>query len=251
MPKLNNILRLVLESKEPIIRNEEMVLQGFSRQEVSRALAALTRAGEIYKISSGLFSKEKIESLDIFYLAQKIFSGYLGLTSACYIYGWLEYFPFEIFVITANKSAKKKVGKFFLRTVDFGKRATGSTLFQNYFISTKGKTLFDIFYKPEFVGGWKEVMKIVYKSDAGENDWEEFLRFAFKFGSKSFLQRTGYLLYRLKEETGKKIPIDLKKLKPKKPSVVKIGSGKIFKFSKDWKIFDCEGEKIFEWFHGS
>lgn len=250
MTKLSSILALIMGKKESIVTTGEIISQGYRGVDVSRILTMLSKDNVIYKISRGIYSKHPPESVDVFYLSQRIFPGYLGMASACYLYGWLEYFPFEIYNVTKNKSSSRKVGKFFIRAVALKEKAVGSQLFGKYVISSKGKTLFDIFYRPDMVGGWEEAMKIIYKSDADRQDWEEFLGFSSRFGSSSFRQRAGYTISCLKERTNKKIPIALGRLKPKTMVVARLGSGKTVSFSDDWQIVDCLGEDIFRWYDG-
>lgn len=249
MTKLSNILRLIME-KGGVVTTGELVSQGYPKADVSRILSELSKDRAIYKISRGIYSKDPMESMDIFYLSQRIFSGYLGMTSACYLYGWLEYFPFNIYVVTRSKSSSKRIGKFLVRAVALKEKALGSCIFGKYILSTKGKTLFDVFYKPQLVGGWKEAMKVLYKSDANKQDWEEFLAFSLKFGSSSFRQRAGYLISKFQEKTNRKIPLNLKNLKPENMVVVKLGSGKAASFSREWQLVDCLGDELFWWYDG-
>ena len=233
MTKLNEITKVLMETDTDLFTFQHFINLGFPKTEVARILSLLVRYGVIYKVRRGIYSKKPIEELDVFKLAQTIFPGYLGFSTACYIYGWLEYFPFTIYVVTVSTSKQLKLKNFLIKAVALKQKAIGSTRIKGYLVSTKGKTLFDLLYKPTFVGGYSEIVKILKKVKLSRADLKEFVFYAKKFGSKSFMQKSGYLLSR--------VGIHLDELHVQNPVITIIpGNGK-GRFNKEWMVIDKLG----------
>jgi len=233
MTKLNEITKIIMETDTDVFTFEHFINLGFPKTEVARILSLLVRHGVIYKVRRGIYSKKPVEEVDVFKLAQTVFPGYLGFSVACYIYGWLEYFPFTIYVVTVSTSKQLRLKNFLIKAVALKQKAIGSTRFKDYLISTKGKTLFDILYKPGFVGGYNEVVKILKKAKLSKDDLKEFVFYAKKFGSKSFMQKSGYLLSR--------VGIHLDELHVEHPAVAVIPGKSKGRFNKEWMIIDKLG----------
>ncbi len=247
MTKLSSILRFILEKKEGLVLTDELISLGFYRVSVSRVLGKLVKEGILFKIRRGVYSKHKLESLDVFLLASTLFGGYLGFATACYLYKWLEYYPFEVHVVTKDRSGQFRVGDSMIEVVALKEKAVGSGRFKDYVVSTKAKTVFDIFYKPELIGGYRELVKVLYNADLLKKDWLEFKRFVEMFGTKSYRQRVGFILSELREVTGKKMPA-LNWLKPREMVVTNLGDG-MGAYSKEWGIINCLGDELFGWYN--
>jgi predicted transcriptional regulator of viral defense system len=182
-------------------------------------------------------------------IGSRIFSGYLGFSSALRLYDLLDYEPFTVFVVSAKRSISIQVGEYSFRCVYMGEKAVGQTLYKGLYVSTKAKTFFDCFLKPQYAGGYSNIAQALYLNK--EIDWEEFRKYFEAYASSSLMQRTGYVLELLKDETGKKVPEkvisflgsnigDKTRLVPDTKAK---GS-----YVASWKLTDNEGkEKIMSW----
>ncbi len=115
----------------------------------------------------------------------------------------MEYEPFTIFFATNYKSRTFSIAQYTFKIINIANKAEGITKIDNYILSNLEKTFFDCFYKPNYVGGYQNILKAMY--DAKLN-WKSFLDYFKKFASTSLSQRTGYILELMSEKTNYKIP---------------------------------------------
>ena len=220
-------------------------ITGVNAETLSVLLSKLAKKGWITRLKKGVYfinylNKNTLE--DIFIAAQDIFNGYIGFSSALYLYGAVDEFPSVIYVCTAKKSSSITVNKIELRAVSLGKRATGMVVYKDYFVSSKAKTLYDCFYKPELSGGYSTILSAVPRLQLTASDWREFIFYVEKFGNPSFSRKAGFLL----ELLSKKIKISIPDFVFSKLNVgnqiTKLGSGKEGKFIKKWKLVNYVGD---------
>ncbi|MBI5332116.1 MAG: hypothetical protein HZB65_00940 [Candidatus Aenigmarchaeota archaeon] len=216
------------------------------------AIHNLLKKGLFFSLKKGVyviqppFTKEIVIE-DPFYTAQSLFNGYIGFSSALYIYKLMDEIPFTIFISTRNHSLSKKIGEYEYKAVSLGDRFSGYVQKDNYLVSNLPKTFFDCFYIPEYSGGYSNILRAVYRAKMTDKEWYEFLYYCKQEGS-AFYQRVGYLLSLLK----KPIPI-LKELKKHTKTAVKLdpktGNGTL---NKEWKVIDNIGKKqlMSWWYHG-
>lgn len=222
--------------------------------QINKIFSALASHGYLYRVKKGVYLvQQKPSDMPViknpYRIAQAMFNGYIGFSSALRIYDLLDYEPFTIFVVTKNKSREKSIGEYVFRSVAMGKRATGMTYFKGIYTSTLAKTFFDCFYKPHYGGGYSTITKALYEA---ELDWQEFLKY-FEFASSSLCQRTGYVLDLMRETD--KIPEEvLNSLGKKVKNNTKlIPSGKASgEYNKKWLVLDNLGKaNILSWWkHG-
>ena len=236
--------------------NEEIggVFPDLKPRQINKICSNLSSKGYLHRLKKGIYLVQKKPS-DIpaiknpYKIALALFKGYIGFSSALRIYNLLDYAPFTIFVVTANKSKEEKIGEYTFKAVAMGKRAVGLTYYKGIYLSSISKTFFDCFYKPQYCGGYSAITKAI--NDA-EFDWSEFIRY-FDFASDSLCQRTGYVLERMEEETKKKIPPLDPFRKRVKNNTKLVPSGKAGgKYIKKWKVLDNLGKEniLSWWYHG-
>jgi predicted transcriptional regulator of viral defense system len=224
-------------------------------------LYRLEKKGWITSVRKGVYLRlpavaaleGKVYLEDPFIVALKVFNGYLAFQSALRVHGLSEYQPFTIFIATKNKSGTIKLLKQYeIKAIILGKRYVGYEIKNDYRVSSIAKTFFDCFYRPQYAGGYSEVLKSLYFCK--EMNWKEFLSYFKKFASHSLCQKVGYLLSLLKDETDYKIPsfvIDYlkKRVHVKTRLDPKLPGGKL---NKEWYVIDNIGKKelLSWWLHG-
>jgi len=232
MTKLNEMRRLIIERDVEIITAYELHSLGYSKSWLKYALKVLVREKTLYRLKKGMYSKTNPESMDLFKTATLLFGGYLGLSTAAYIHGWTDEYQYTIFVLTDKTSKKMNLCNHEFRAISVKKRFSGSCYYNNYVVSTKWKTVFDLLYFIDIFGA--SALKYISNAKMSKKEWKDFIRYA-KSESKSFRQKTGYILEKLNKNA------ELQQLIPKKPVVVKLGKGSKSKFDKKWKVLDYMG----------
>ena len=107
-------------------------------------MSRLCKAGRLIRLKRGVYSANPIN--DAFMAAQRIYSGYIGFSSALYIHKLITEMPFTITVVTVYKSGTKRIGTYEFRAVALKEKAIGFENIGNLTVSTKAKTLFDCIY---------------------------------------------------------------------------------------------------------
>ena len=225
------------------------IFPNYSPQKINKLCHNLILKGYFYPIKRGVyivndFPSEKPLISNPFKLASYINKGYIGFSSALRLYNLITYEPFTIFIVTQNKSRELTVGNYLFKTVSMGKKATGTTFFKNVYVSTIEKTVFDCFYKPQYAGGYGEIIKAL--TNIKKINWYQILTYFNNFASNALFQRTGYILDLLYKNDSGNIPKYLIKEFNKniKNTTRLIPSGPSKgKYIKKWKLIDNLGEK--------
>ncbi|MDE2590798.1 MAG: type IV toxin-antitoxin system AbiEi family antitoxin domain-containing protein [Patescibacteria group bacterium] len=214
----------------------------------------LTRVGKgVYlRLPASTAMEGKVYLEDPMQVATKMFQGYIAFSSALKVHGLSEYEPFTIYVATKEKSETVTLLKNYeIRAVKFGRRYTGFEKKEKYAVSTISKTFFDCFYRPQYAGGYSEVLKSLHRAE--KIDWSELEKYLDKFGSSSLCQKIGYMLSLLKE-TEFELPQDLiNYLKNRVKNKTKIDFGrKGGTYNKEWMIIDNIGKNnlLSWWYNG-
>lgn len=185
-------------------------------------------------------------------VAAKMFNGYIAFSSALKVHGLSEYEPFTIYVATRTKSETIDLLKDYeIRAVKFGRRYDGFEKKAKYTVSTIPKTFFDCFYRPQYAGGYQEVLKSLHR--AGKIDWKEFEAYLERFGSSSLCQKIGYMLSLLKETEFEPPQHLVKYLKGRIKNKTKLDfdrSGGTY--NSEWMVIDNIGKKnlLSWWYNG-
>ncbi len=202
-------------------------------------LSRMQKKGWITRLKKGMYvvnSPNSTQLNDPFLAALRIFGGYLGFSSALYIYNLTDEQISTIYVCTLNKSGKRIMGDITINAIRLGRRATGMTFLNGYFVSSKPKTLYDCFYKPELSGWYSNILAAVNRLKLSDSDWDMFLFYVRKFGNSGFSRKVGFLLELLKNKVGTDIPGSVIQKLNTSGSVVKLGLGRNGKFIKKWNV---------------
>lgn len=221
---------------------------GYSPQKINKTCHHLLSKGYLYPIKKGVYLINQTNSnkpliSNPFLIAPYINNGYIAFSSALRLYDLITYEPFTIFIVTPHKSQEKELGNYLYKTIAMGEKATGATFQKNVYVSTIEKTFFDCFYKPQYAGGYREIIHAF--SNKPTIEWDQFLFYFNHFASNSLFQRSGYILDLLIQhqiinppkklmQTFKKHIGNKTKLVPSKPSK---GT-----YIKKWKVLDNIGE---------
>ncbi len=209
-------------------------------QSVRNALSSLAGKGRLYRVKRGLYlrceepGKPVVE--DVEKLATLVFKGYIAFAAALRHWGLLDYESFTVFVATRKKSGIRDVGEYRVQAVSMGDRAVGMIFHGEVHVSSLEKTVFDCLYKPQHSGGYPLVARAVSES---EPDWKEVAKWFELLGSRSLVQRAGYVLARagnapdwllrdFRSKAGTRVWLD--------PSGRRTGS-----YVREWKIMDNVG----------
>ncbi len=198
---------------------------------------------EIYLIQSDPSQKPLIS--DPSKIALQIYPGYLAFHSALRIYDLTEYEPFTIFIATAGKSHTIKIGEYIFKYISV-KNTEGVEFYKNVYVSSKTKTFYDCFSKPQYCGGYSVIAKALYLNKGC--DWNKLKAYFENFASDTLCQRSGYVIELIKKANIVEIPDFIisyfkSRIKTTARLIPQNKSGG--KYIKEWHILDnLGGENI-------
>lgn len=240
----------LISSKTVNIVTTNQLKDLFPRLNINKICYSLEKKNYLFRLKKGVYliqreasKKPMIE--DPFLIPEHLYKGYLAFSTALKIHGLLEYEPFTIFFVTDYKSKTFSIAQYTFKIINLTNKAEGVTKTGNYIVSNLEKTFFDCFYKPNYAGGYQNIVKALY--DAKLN-WLPFLNYFKKFASASLFQKTGYVIELMSKKTDYKVPrfvIDFfKKRKKVNTKLLATGSGH---FVKEWKVIDNSPD-LFGWY---
>ncbi|MDG6220574.1 MAG: hypothetical protein QCI38_03900 [Candidatus Thermoplasmatota archaeon] len=242
-----------------VVKVEEVrdIFPELSQGMLHKLLSSMAAKGYLYRVKRGLYLVHKEPSSspvveDPYKLALSLFNGYIGFSSALKLHGLIEYEPFTILVATPDRSATRELGNYTFRAVSLGEKAVGLDLRDGLYISNIEKTFFDCFYKPQHGGGYGTVTRALYEQET--MDWDGFMRYFEQFASPGLCQRTGYVLDKMKEELGFRVPDNvLSRLQGMESGTTKLIPSSLSrgKYSSKWNVLDNAGHgAVLGWYHG-
>jgi len=164
---------------------------------INKICSSLSKKGYLYRIRRGVYiiqhePSQKPLISNPYNIALQIYPGYLAFSSALRIYDLIEYEPFTIFIATTGKSRKIKLGEYTFRYISMGDKAIDTKFYKNVYVSSKTKTFYDCFYKPQYSGGYSTIVKALYLNEGC--NWNKLNKYFEKFASDALCQRSGYIL---------------------------------------------------------
>ncbi len=221
----------------------------YSSQKINKICHGLMKKGYLHPIKRGVYlindrASEKPMIKDPYQIASYLNKGYIGFSSALRLYDLTTYEPFTIFLVHPRKSRTKTIGNYVFKTVCMGRRATGATFYKNVYVSNREKTFFDCFFKPEYAGGYQEIINAF--SNKFDFDWDLFLDYFLRFASNALFQRSGYILELLQDQDLISPPdYVLKTFKDHIGNTTRLLPSKSSKgtYIKQWKLLDNIGRK--------
>ncbi len=250
LTKEEQILFSVVKKSE-IIDNSfiKELFPTYSSKKINKICHNLLSKGYLYPIKRGVYivnetpTKKPIIHNPLT-IASYVNKGYIGFSSALRVHNLTDYEPFTIFIVTPSTSEEKRIGNYIFKTVSMGKKATGTIFYKSVYVSNMEKTFFDCFYKPQYAGGYKEIIKAL--SICKNIKWREFLNYFEKFASDALFQRSGYILDQtIKENLINPPEYIIKTFKTHIGNTTKLLPGSKSKghYIKNWKLIDNIGQK--------
>ena len=233
------------------LKDIKRLFPDISRGKINKVCSSLSKKGHLYRIKRGVYiiqqepSQKPLVS-NPYEIALQIYPGYLAFSSALRIYDLIEYEPFTIFIGTAGKSRKIKLGEYTFRYLSMGNKAIDIKFYKNVYVSSKTKTFYDCFYKPQYSGGYSGIVKALYLNEGC--NWDELRDYFEKFASDALCQRSGYVLEIIKNAGIIEVPgfiISYLKSRIKTNSRLIPLNKSAGKYILEWKILDnLGGENI-------
>ena len=237
--------------KTDIIDNSfiKEIFPNYTSQKINKICHKLMIKGYLHKIKRGVYIVNETPSdkpiiKDPFKIAPYLNKGYIGFSSALRLYDLISYEPFTIFIVTPKKSKEIEIENYLYKIVSMGKKATGVTYHKDVYISNIEKTFFDCFYKPQYAGGYREIIKAL--TNNYDIKWDRLLKYFETFASDALFQRSGYILNLLIEKNSINPPkYFIKEFKAHIGNTTKLVPAKKSKgrYIKQWKLIDNIGKK--------
>ncbi|PKP59872.1 MAG: hypothetical protein CVT88_04405 [Candidatus Altiarchaeales archaeon HGW-Altiarchaeales-1] len=228
--------------------NIKQLFSDISEEKINKVCSSLSKKGHLYRIKRNIYliqsePSEKPLILNPYKLALQIYPGYLAFHSALRIYDLTEYEPFTIFIATAGKSCMIKTGEYIFKYI-FTKNTEGVEFYKNVYVSSKTKTFYDCFSKPQYCGGYSAITKALYLNKGC--DWDKLKEYFENFASDTLCQRSGYVLELIKKANIVEIPdfiISYFKSRLKTTARLIPQNKSAGKYIKEWRILDNLGSE--------
>jgi predicted transcriptional regulator of viral defense system len=211
-------------------RSVKLALGGrTSSRSVNRALRKYVDERLLVKLRNGVYAKT---SANQFAVADYLFRGYVGFSSALYLHGLKTEVEDRVMVCTRKKYTARKFGRVTLTPVFFSDFLYGTETLGGVVVSTYAKTLFDMLYKPAYADFF-DFYRAINQRAPGREAWAELLLYLER-ANLTTIRRAGYAL------DGKAPDWFTKKLSGMSAKVGKsfFARKKLVNFSRKWRIYD-------------
>ena len=165
-----------------------------------RAIGSLLRKAVLVQVKKGLYFVTKDGEYDRFLLGQHLFRGYLGFSTALWLWGLKTEEPYDCYVVIPKSKGKRLIKGFHYQSVALGRRAVGSIYLKGYRLSSRAKTFFDCLLMPKYAGGIPRIISALALAKFTDGEWREWLGYVERIGTKSLAQRAGYVLSAAKRD---------------------------------------------------
>lgn len=188
------IKNINIEMLPEVFRVEEMLkLSGRSltRRRLTYAISRLLEDKKLIKVINGVYSKTG----NVFYIAYKLYGGYIGFASALYLHGLKTEVEPTVYLCTASHHAKAvKILGSVIETVDMREMQYGTTLIdvmgRQVRVSTYAKTLFDMLDKPRYAN-YFDMYRAINMRPLKKEEWKELFYYS-RNSSITTIRRIGY-----------------------------------------------------------
>ncbi len=157
---------------------------------VNYMVSRLLEEKKLVRIKNGMYSKTG----DVFYIAYRLYNGYIGFSSALYLYGLKDEIEAAVYVcVPKHAKAAMILGKT-IEPVNMADNDYGASLIElnghQILVSTYAKTIFDMLSKPRYAN-YFDMYRAVRIRPLAAGEWKELLYYA-KSSSISDIRRIGY-----------------------------------------------------------
>jgi len=176
----------------PVVFNiSEIIARGkLTRRVVDYAIKKYIKEKKLIKIKRDVYSK----TADPFYVADKLYKGYIGFSSALYLYGLKTEIEATIIVCTSKTQKRTKFLDKMLVPVNMSTQFFGYSLIAvnglDIPVSTLPKTVFDMFYRPKYAN-YYDLYRAINSRSISPKEWATILYYA-KSSNLTTVRRLGY-----------------------------------------------------------
>lgn len=229
LPEVFRVSQLLKTNRSLTMRSLNYALNNYLKQK------------KLIKIKRDLYSK----TADPFYVASAIYNGYIGFSSALYLYRLKTEIENEIQIcVPSNKPKTKFMDKTIvpINMADefFGtsfEEVSGNTIL----VSTFPKTVFDMFYRPRHAN-YHDLYRALNTRRLTEADWNKLLYYA-KSSNLATIRRIGYGLEKFAPERFLKT---LNAISKKGGKTAYFFGDNAVNYNSKWGIFDSLNIKRWE-----
>lgn len=201
------------EQDQRIIKLEDVAqVLGISKRYASKVVHTLTRKNAFEKIKAGLYVRfpasivinKGIYQEDPILIARVLRKDYfLSYYTALRLHGLSQQIAKVFYVSNMEDSGKISYHANIIQLVRLSPQHFFGMTHQEYsgqeiLVSDKERTLLDVINRPEYSGGWVEVIECL--RNAKGIDWDKLHKYLLRFKMKSLIQRGGYIFEALKDE---------------------------------------------------
>jgi len=246
------IARLSYEKITVITQEQFDKLFGYPKSVREKTFYRLSKKGILKRIKNGVYLYSPLEAgpagsnINEFLIPPLFFpkkNYYVGYSTMYNYYGFTDQLFQTMYILNTSMQKEKVVGNVRFRMVKVSaKRLYGIETIRikdtDVIVSDREKTLLDLFYFPEPVGGLRKAFEIL-KTDvlAGKTDISKLIKYALKSSNTAIMKRIGITL------EGSGVPED--KLNPllsaiKKSSLINLypSSSRKGRINKKWQVIE-------------
>lgn len=201
------------ERDQRVVKLEEIAeVLGISRRYASKVLHTLAKKNAFEKIKSGLYVRFPASIVinrgayqeDPILIARVLKEQYfLSYYTALRLHGLSQRITKVFYISNKDESGKVNYHGNTIKLVRLNPQRFFGIITQEYSgqeisVSDMERTLLDIIDRPEYSGGWSEVIESL--RNAKGIDWNKLYEYLLELKMKSLIQRSGYIFETLKDE---------------------------------------------------
>ena len=165
------------------------VYRDMTKRTIERAMERYEKEGAITRLKRGLYAKATANQFSV---AMGVYTGYIGFSSALYLFGLKTELETNMHVCTSK--AEKTVSFMGTRIIpiNMGKFLYGTRMLNDVVVSTYAKTIFDMLYKPKYANFF-DLFRALNQKPLEKAELYELLGYLIE-ADISTIRRVGYVL---------------------------------------------------------
>ncbi|MFA4946854.1 MAG: hypothetical protein WC607_04965 [Candidatus Micrarchaeia archaeon] len=171
----------------------------YNRHYLSEVLGRLVEKKRVERVKRGVFKVFEPSALNEFKVGLGLVNGvgaYIGFGSALRLHGLIDEELSTVFV-ASNKARLTRVANYGdYKVVALGGACVGSIELRGVRVSSKAKTVFDCFLRPNCCGGLNKLIEVAGRLELSDSEWRELLGYCRAFASNALKQRVGFVFER-------------------------------------------------------
>ncbi len=203
-----------------------------NRRRLSRMLESWVEEGVVVRLRKGTYAKSDANQ---FRIAAGLYNGYIGFSSALYLYGLKTELERIVYVCVSTREKTCYFKGVKLQPIEIQKQLYGTELHDGTLVSTYPKTIFDMFLKPKHASMF-DVYRAINTRPFDNREWMELIYYA-KDSNLSTMRRIGFALDGIAPAWFTAELLSLAKGSGKSF----FGSKKTANFNSKWRIYDNIG----------